>query len=113
MKYLILFLLFSSCSRTPKEISIETGKLVSRSKGCLGCHSTDGINGIGPSWTGLYGRDVILTSGETIQVNKTYIIDSIKEPNKQVVKGYNPIMPAYNLNNEELESVIIYIESLK
>lgn len=62
--------------------------------GCNGCHTLDGTPGAGPTWLGLYGREEQLTDGSTVIVDEAYLYDSILNPNKQIVSGFNPnIMP--------------------
>ncbi|CUS05277.2 Cytochrome c oxidase subunit 2 [Candidatus Promineifilum breve] len=62
--------------------------------GCVACHSSDGTPGVGPTWQGLYQRQEQLTDGSTITADDAYIINSINEPNAQIVVGFNPnIMP--------------------
>jgi cytochrome c oxidase subunit 2 len=62
--------------------------------GCVGCHTLDGTPGAGPTWQGLYGREETLTDGSTITVDDIYLYQSIHEPNKQIVAGFNPnVMP--------------------
>jgi cytochrome c oxidase subunit 2 len=62
--------------------------------GCVACHSLDGTPGVGPTWQGLYLREEQLTDGSTVVADDDYIINSIYDPNAQIVTGYNPnIMP--------------------
>lgn len=62
--------------------------------GCVACHTNDGTPGVGPTWQGLYQRQEQLTDGSTVTVDEDYIINSIHEPNAQIVAGFNPnIMP--------------------
>ncbi len=62
--------------------------------GCVACHTTDGTPGVGPTWQGLYLREEQLTDGSAVTADDAYIIQSIHEPNAQIVEGFNPnIMP--------------------
>jgi cytochrome c oxidase subunit 2 len=62
--------------------------------GCNGCHSLDGTPGAGPTWQGLFGREEMLTDGTAVSVDDAYLINSILNPNSQIVQGYNAgIMP--------------------
>ncbi len=62
--------------------------------GCVACHTIDGTPGVGPTWQGLYQRQEQLTDGSTVTADDDYIINSIHEPNAQIVAGFNPnIMP--------------------
>lgn len=106
-------------SATPAKPSIQPslgmGKAVVEGKGCLGCHSTDGSGKVGPTFKGLYGRTVTLSNGKTVKADDAYIKESILEPNEQVVKGFSPVMPSYKgmVTEEDIQSVIMYIKSLK
>jgi cytochrome c oxidase subunit 2 len=62
--------------------------------GCVACHSLDGTPAVGPTWQGLYLRQEQMTDGTTVTSDEEYILNSIYNPNLQVVEGYNPnIMP--------------------
>ncbi len=55
---------------------------------CQSCHSIDGSDGTGPTWLGIYGREELLESGETIIADDAYIQESIYAPNAKIVQGY-------------------------
>jgi len=97
-------------------VKIDGGKLA-REKGCLGCHSLDGSPGVGPSFKGLMGRSVVvITSGgeRTITVDDAYLRRSIREPQADLVKGFQPIMPTFNdLKEEEIEALVEFMETVK
>jgi len=54
-----------------------------------------------------------LTGGRTVKANETYIRESILEPKKKVVEGYEPIMPTYKgqLSEEDLIKIIAYLKT--
>lgn len=99
-----------------KEIRID-GKKLAQEKGCLGCHSLDGSPGVGPSFKGIMGRrEVVVTKGveRAITVDEAYLRLSITEPAADVVKGFQPIMPAFSdLSKDELEALVEYLEGIK
>ncbi len=68
--------------------------------GCVACHSLDGTPGVGPSWQGLYGRQEQLTDGSTITVDDEYIINSILNPNSQIIAGFNPNLMPQNYGDQ-------------
>ena len=81
--------------------------------GCLGCHSTDGSAKIGPTFKGIWGRQtVVLTGGSerNITADEPYLKKAIAEPNADVVKGFAPAMPPYQLEEGELKTVIDYFK---
>lgn len=81
---------------------------------CDNCHKLDGT-GFGPSLLGLMGSRIPLVTGTAVIANEQYVRDSILTPAKQVVAGYEPIMPSFRdqLNEAEIQELIAYIESLK
>jgi cytochrome c oxidase subunit 2 len=93
------------------------GKKLAQEKGCLGCHSLDGSPGVGPSFKGIMGRSTtVITKGaeRSITVDEAYLRQSILEPAADVVKGFQPIMPAFSdLSKEELEALVEFLEGQK
>jgi cytochrome c oxidase subunit 2 len=85
------------------------GRQLAETLGCLACHSLDGSRGAGPSWQGLYGRTETFIDGSTIQVDEAYIRESILSPAARTVKGYASVMPAYSLNDAQLQALIAFI----
>lgn len=95
------------------------GKKLVMSNGCNACHSVDGSRLVGPTFKNLYGnmREIIEADGDEIQVkaDETYIINSIYDPNGQLVKGYNKgLMLSYKdqISNEEMDLIIEYLKTL-
>lgn len=93
----------------------ERGKKLYSQRGCNACHSIDGQDGIGPSFKGLFGKNENLQDGSTVKVNENYLLESIMEPQAKLVKGYQPVMPAFKgiLSEEETTAIIEYIKTLK
>ena len=60
------------------------------SLGCQGCHSLDGSRSSGPTFKGLFGSTNKLADGKTFKVDDQYLLDSIIDPDKQIVAGYQP-----------------------
>jgi cytochrome c oxidase subunit 2 len=86
------------------------------SKGCLGCHTTDGSKKIGPTFKGLVGKKVtVLTNGKerVVTADEAYIERSVLHPKADVVKGFPDIMPTIPVTKEELEEILDYLKSLK
>jgi cytochrome c oxidase subunit 2 len=90
------------------------GKQLAQSLGCTGCHSVDGSKGVGPTWQGLYGHEVQLTSGDTVTVDDAYITESILHPEAKIVQGFPPAMPSFDgrVDQDQIQSIIAYIKSL-
>lgn len=100
----------ASGSQTGKGLD---GAALAQQNGCLGCHSTDGSRKAGPSFKGLYGSARSLQGGQTVTADEDYLARSIKEPNAEIVDGFPPMMPPYNLTEEELEAILEWLEGLK
>ena len=97
--------------------SLEMGRALSASMGCVACHSTDGTvaGKTGPTWKGLFGRDREFVDGSVESANEYYLKDSMLNPQKKIVKGYAPGMASYKgvLTDAQIDSLILYIQSLK
>ena len=92
---------------------VDAGKALAAQ--CLSCHSVDGKEMVGPTWLGLYGHEVELEDGSTVIADEAYLIESIKDPNAKVVKGFpKGAMPPYGaiLTDENIMDLIAYIRSL-
>lgn len=95
----------------------DFGARIYTQRGCNACHSLDGSQGTGPTWKGIWGRQESLADGSTVTVDANYIKDSILEPNKQVVAGYEGIgMPSFQgqLDTENhIPALIEFMKTLK
>ena len=96
---------------------------------CAGCHSTNGnapgpnspkglAAAVGPSFKGLYGSRVKLTSGETVAADDHYLFASIDDPDAQIVLGFGPgvmteVIPARAFPSAQLRALVAYIKTLK
>ncbi len=91
------------------------GLVVLEEQGCLGCHSTDGSDGIAPSFFELAGQPRTLEKdGQTIEItiDEDYLKRAIRNPEVEIVKGYDPMMPAYDeetINNDDVQAVVDYL----
>jgi len=94
------------------------GKLLTEQKGCIACHSADGTKIVGPSYKGIFGHKITVSSDgkeREITVNEEYIKKSILEPDADIVKGFNKgSMISYKgqLTDEEIDQIIEYIKTL-
>ena len=83
------------------------------SQGCSGCHA--GSSSVhAPKLDGLYGRTVQLSDGRQVKADDAYIRDSILQPKRDVVAGFEPIMPSFAglLDDGDVQSLTAYIRSL-
>jgi mono/diheme cytochrome c family protein len=99
---------------------VAQGKSLYQSDGCSACHSLTGAGGVGPSFKGLAGSTVTLTTGQTVTADDAYLEHSIADPDAQIVKGYRAgVMPAaiasYNLTGKpaEIRALVAFIKSHK
>ena len=65
-----------------------TGAKLYASLGCSACHSISGAKGVGPTFKGVYNSKVQLSTGQTVTANDAYLLESIRDPDKQIVKGF-------------------------
>jgi cytochrome c2 len=102
--------------------TVEEGERLYQMFGCMACHSTDGtlVGKVGPSWKGLFGseRDIAKGTKGKVKADEAYLRESILNPSAKVVKGFEKFdtgMPIYAgiLNDSQIESLILYIKSLK
>ncbi|TYP66038.1 cytochrome c oxidase subunit II [Stutzerimonas stutzeri] len=91
----------------------EQGEVLFRQFGCSGCHGPAAV-AKAPKLDGLYGRRVALENGSSVVADQAYIRDSILLPHKQIVAGYESIMPSFaNVIDEEgVLRLTAYIQSL-
>lgn len=90
----------------------QEGKAVAQEQGCNSCHRASGDGGIGPSWEGLAGSEVELEDGTTVVADEEYLTRSILEPNAQIVKGYNGIMPERALDEDQVAAIVAYLQEI-
>jgi|Deesub1362B_J571_1020462.scaffolds.fasta_scaffold02750_4 cytochrome c oxidase subunit 2 len=98
--------------------SVKRGERLVRIRGCIACHSTDGSPRVSPSFKGLYGSTTTVITGDKerqVVVDDEYIRRSMLEPNADIVKGFQPLMPSQKgvVTEEEIRDIIAYIKSLK
>jgi len=85
-----------------------------RQYGCSGCHGAS-ASVHAPKLEGLFGRRVQLSDGSSVVADERYIHDSVMLPRKDIVAGYEPIMPSFQgqIAEDDLLDIIEYIKSLK
>jgi cytochrome c oxidase subunit 2 len=91
----------------------QYGFALFRQLGCSGCH--DARSTIhAPLLDGLAGRIVHLQDGRSVRADEDYLRDSILAPGKDVVAGFDPVMPSFagQVSEEDVIALIAYIESL-
>ncbi|MEI2757964.1 MAG: c-type cytochrome [Bacteroidia bacterium] len=100
-----------------EEQLIKGGEMVYNLKGCMACHKTDGTSEIGPAFNSIYGSKVKVKEDGNVKemvVDDDYITMSVREPQKQIVVGFEKTpMARMNLTDNEIKQVISYIKSIK
>lgn len=91
----------------------KEGRSLFTSKGCSGCHGAP-QHVKAPNLAGIYGSYVTLADGRTVRADAAYLRDSLMFPKKDVVAGYDPIMPSYGeaLTEGEVFRILAYLKTL-
>ncbi|SHE84309.1 cytochrome c oxidase subunit 2 [Mariniphaga anaerophila] len=100
------------------ESPTATGRRIMQNIGCFACHTVDGSKLVGPSFKGIWGEEVTVTTGgekRQVLVDEEYIRRSIFDPNADIVDGFNKgLMLSYEgqLSEEDVENIIEYLKTL-
>jgi cytochrome c oxidase subunit 2 len=80
---------------------------------CSGCHDQPAAVHA-PVLTNLYGSLVPLSDGRKVRADDYYIRDSILQPQKDIVAGFQPLMPSFQnvIPESDVLDLIAYIRSL-
>jgi cytochrome c oxidase subunit II len=81
---------------------------------CNTCHLNDG-SGRGPALVDKFGTQEQLANGSIVNVDETYVRESILTPQLKVVAGFQPVMPTFQglVNEEGVMALIEYVKSLQ
>ena len=102
-----------------KKADTSLGHKVIEKNGCIACHSVDGSKMVGPTFKGLYGSSVEVSTDGTVHkiiADNAYIKSSIVDPNKDIVTGYpKGLMKSYNhiITDQDIQLVSEYLKTLK
>jgi cytochrome c oxidase subunit 2 len=102
-----------------KKLDNSLGLKVLEKNGCIACHSTNGTKLVGPSFKGLYGATIEVTTNganRKVTVDSVYIESSIYDPNKDVAVGYpQGVMKSYKgiIKAKDIQLMTEYLKSLK
>lgn len=80
----------------------EEGETLFSSQGCSSCHNTNSESRVGPGLAGISERG-----------DEEYIRESITDPGAVVVEGYNNIMPDLGLEEEQVDHLVAYLQTLE
>jgi cytochrome c oxidase subunit 2 len=90
----------------------QYGFALFRQLGCSGCHSPrSAIHA--PPLEGLLGRTVHLRDGRSLVADENYVRDSILLPGRDVVAGFDDLMPSFGgqVGEEELQALVAWLRS--
>jgi len=90
----------------------QYGFALFRQLGCSGCHAA-GSTVHAPSLAGLLGREVHLQDGRSLVADENYVRDSILLPKKDLVAGFDPVMPSFagQVSEEDIQALVAFLRS--
>ncbi len=108
-------------AETAAPITAGEGQRIYQRYGCIACHANDAatVSRLGPSFKGLYGSSRTFSGGVVrVTADDGYLRESILEPGAKIVTGFERTgmgMPSFAgvLTDQQIESIILYIKSLK
>jgi cytochrome c oxidase subunit II len=81
---------------------------------CPTCHSRDGSKSPGPTFKGVFGRHEQMMTNDFVDIDENYIKESIRKPQAKIVMGYNTVvMPTFTLSDNQVDSLIAYLKTIK
>lgn len=91
----------------------STGQALFQQLSCNTCHRED-TQGRGPNLEGLFGKKVLIESGQSVTADENYIRESVLNPGAKIVSGFKPIMPAFQglVSEEQMNALVAYVKSL-
>jgi mono/diheme cytochrome c family protein len=94
------------------------GAKLYQSLACSSCHTLTGAKSVGPTYKGLFGSKVQLSNGQTVTADDAYLLESILDPDKQIVKGFpkgvmSATIPPGSVSMANAKALIAFIKSKK
>lgn len=91
----------------------ERGERLFSELACNTCHLDNG-KGRGPSLQNIVGKPVELADGSTTVVDEGYLRESIINSQAKIVKGFQPLMPAFQglVSEDNLVALVEYVKTL-
>lgn len=80
--------------------------------GCQTCHQ-DTSTDLAPTLVGLWETQVALEDGTTVIADADYVRRSIVNPPSDVTAGWEPTMPFFPLDPDEIDVLVEYVRSLR
>ncbi len=95
---------------------VALGKRLSENFGCEACHTLTGAKSTGPTWKGLAGSKVRLTTGQVVRATDGYLINAIEQPDAEISEGYSSGIMSTAIGNipvAQAKALVAYIKSVK
>lgn len=91
----------------------ERGERLFNELACNTCHLDTG-KGRGPSLQNILGKPVELADGTSVMVDEGYLRESIINSQAKIVKGFQPLMPAFQglVSEDNLVALVEYVKTL-
>jgi cytochrome c oxidase subunit 2 len=91
----------------------DRGRQLFTRYGCASCHEP-GSTVRAPLLDGVYGRPVPVAGGGVVRADDAYLRESILQPNRVLVAGYQPVMPSFQgvIPEGDLLELISYLKTL-
>jgi mono/diheme cytochrome c family protein len=85
---------------------------------CADCHTTTGNVAAAPTFKGLAGSKVKLTGGRTVVADDAYLIQSIRNPDAQIVAPFSPLvmsrrLPPGGVPPGDVKALVAFIKAVK
>jgi len=85
---------------------------------CADCHTTNGNVAAAPTFQGLAGSKVELTGGRTVEADDAYLLESIRNPNAKIVRGFAPTvmsrrLPPGGISVAQAKALVAFIKAVK
>ncbi len=93
---------------------VDLGKRSYNVYGCKQCHSLDGTPGTGPTWKDVFGAERKFSNASPRVADENYIRDSILNPGKEVLEGYDNNLSTFQgrISDKEITGVIEFLKSI-
>ena len=88
------------------------GEWLFSSYGCAACHSVAGAPGIGPPLDTIAATERPLADGTTALADTSYLRAALLEPSEHITRGYEPVMPVYQLSYPQVDALVDYLNHL-
>ncbi len=99
-------------------MNMPAGERLLFERGCISCHSIEGNRMMGPTFKGLFGSTVLVSTAgvqRTIVADSSYIHKSIVDPGADVVSGFPNTMPPSKdiLSESDIAEIVHYLKGIK